>query len=606
MSFRRKLLAALAATVIVSVVAVAWTVSALTREAFERANEERTDALVTEFRREFNRRGEEVERRIQAIAESDAVARVALALNRASPDYGAYLNEARTLADGQQLDFLELVDGQGTIVSSAQWPAKFGYKDASLPATPPRQAFLREEDLPDGAALGLCAMRQAGSAENPLYVIGGRRLDKNFLATLDLPAGTRAMFYQNLGGALSTQFLIDPSGSVQQPERLAPLIEEVRAQSGETEAVVHWSSDPADDETVHALPLNGQDGHLLGILLVATSRRPYIELRQRIRSAALLAGAGGIFLAIVLSGWVAGRVTRPVEQLAQAAREVAAGNWHAQVPVASSDELGELAEAFNRMTGELMEQRERLLQSERVAAWRELARRLAHELKNPLFPLQLTVENLVRARQQSPELFEEMFQESAATLLAEINNLKAIVSRFSEFSRMPQPHFERVQANELVQNVARLFQAQLHGPERAAPIECRLELGQNVGEMAGDGELLHRALSNLILNAMDAMPQGGTLALRTRGENGRVVIEIADSGAGLTAEECEHLFTPYYTSKIHGTGLGLAIVQSVISDHGGRISVRSQPGSGTTFAIELPRNLEKLNAAARDAADSAS
>jgi len=606
MSFRRKLLAALAATVIVSVVAVAWTVSALTREAFERANEERTDALVTEFRREFNRRGEEVERRIQAIAESDAVARVALALNRASPDYGAYLNEARTLADGQQLDFLELVDGQGTIVSSAQWPAKFGYKDASLPATPPRQAFLREEDLPDGAALGLCAMRQAGSAENPLYVIGGRRLDKNFLATLDLPAGTRAMFYQNLGGALSTQFLIDPSGSVQQPERLAPLIEEVRAQSGETEAVVHWSSAPADDETVHALPLNGQDGHLLGILLVATSRRPYIELRQRIRSAALLAGAGGIFLAIVLSGWVAGRVTRPVEQLAQAAREVAAGNWHAQVPVASSDELGELAEAFNRMTGELMEQRERLLQSERVAAWRELARRLAHELKNPLFPLQLTVENLVRARQQSPELFEEMFQESAATLLAEINNLKAIVSRFSEFSRMPQPRFERVQANELVQNVARLFQAQLHAPERAAPIECRLELGQNVGEMAGDGELLHRALSNLILNAMDAMPQGGTLALRTRGENGRVVIEIADSGAGLTAEECEHLFTPYYTSKIHGTGLGLAIVQSVISDHGGRISVRSQPGSGTTFAIELPRNLEKLNAAARDAADSAS
>ncbi|HUK22977.1 MAG TPA: ATP-binding protein [Terriglobales bacterium] len=606
MSFRRKLLAALAATVIVSVVAVAWTVSALTREAFERANEERTDALVTEFRREFNRRGEEVERRIQAIAESDAVARVALALNRASPDYGAYLNEARTLADGQQLDFLELVDGQGTIVSSAQWPAKFGYKDASLPATPPRQAFLREEDLPDGAALGLCAMRQAGSAENPLYVIGGRRLDKNFLATLDLPAGTRAMFYQNLGGALSTQFLIDPSGSVQQPERLAPLIEEVRAQSGETEAVVHWSSDPADDETVHALPLNGQDGHLLGILLVATSRRPYIELRQRIRSAALLAGAGGIFLAIVLSGWVAGRVTRPVEQLAQAAREVAAGNWHAQVPVASSDELGELAEAFNRMTGELMEQRERLLQSERVAAWRELARRLAHELKNPLFPLQLTVENLVRARQQSPELFEEMFQESAATLLAEINNLKAIVSRFSEFSRMPQPRFERVQANELVQNVARLFQAQLHAPERAAPIECRLELGQNVGEMAGDGELLHRALSNLILNAMDAMPQGGTLALRTRGENGRVVIEIADSGAGLTAEECEHLFTPYYTSKIHGTGLGLAIVQSVISDHGGRITVRSQPGSGTTFAIELPRNLEKLNAAARDAADSAS
>ena len=127
----------------------------------------------------------------------------------------------------------------------------------------------------------------------------------------------------------------------------------------------------------------------------------------------------------------------------------------------SSDELGALAESFNRMTGELLEQRERLVQAERVAAWRELARRLAHELKNPLFPLQLTVENLVRARQQSPEQFDEVFRESSSTLLAEIANLKTIISRFSEFSRMPQPQFQRVQINEIVQKVARLLQAQL-------------------------------------------------------------------------------------------------------------------------------------------------
>jgi two-component system, NtrC family, nitrogen regulation sensor histidine kinase NtrY len=283
-----------------------------------------------------------------------------------------------------------------------------------------------------------------------------------------------------------------------------------------------------------------------------------------------------------------------VEQLAQAAREVASGNWNAQVAVTSSDELGELADSFNRMTRELLEQREHLLQAERVAAWRELARRLAHELKNPLFPLQLTVENLLRAHQLSPAQFDAIFEESSATLLAEIANLKTIIARFSEFSRMPQPQFQAVQLNDVVQNVVRLFQAQLRAPERP-PIECKLDLAEPMQAIAADAELLHRALSNLFLNAMDAMPQGGTLTLRTRQEGDHTWVEVSDSGIGLTPEECERIFTPYYTTKAHGTGLGLAIVQSVISDHGGKINVRSEPERGTTFVIELPGNAGKLH-----------
>jgi signal transduction histidine kinase len=590
MMLRRKLFAVFAITVLVSVTAVAWSISLLARRAFEKANELRTVALVGQFRREFNRRGEEVARRVDAIAASEAATRMALALSHSSPDYSEYLNEARTIAESQQLDFLEFVDGQGTVISSAQWPGKLGYKETPVTVSEiPNSAFLKQEELPDGAGLGLFAIREANLSEKPLFVIGGRRIDKEFLASLELPAETRAMFYQNLGTGFSPQFLIGAAGAVQQADRIAPIIQQLQRQSRDTTTLLRWSSNPADDEIIDAFPLTGQDKKLLGVLLIGNSRRPYVELRQQIRSVALLCGGGGILLAILLSGWAAARVTRPVEQLAQAAREVASGNWKAKANVTSSDELGELAESFNRMTRELLAQREHLVQAERVAAWRELARRLAHELKNPLFPLQLTVENLMRARQQSPQQFEEIFQESSATLLAEIANLKAIISRFSEFSRMPQPQLQKIQLNDIALNVVRLFQSQFRSPDRP-PMECKLDLAEPMEPIAADSDLLHRALSNLVLNAMDAMPEGGTLTLRTHQNRDFSYIEVSDAGTGLLPEECERLFTPYYTSKPHGTGLGLAIVQSVISDHGGRISVRSELGKGTTFVIELPRN----------------
>jgi len=230
------------------------------------------------------------------------------------------------------------------------------------------------------------------------------------------------------------------------------------------------------------------------------------------------------------------------------------------------------------------------VQSERVAAWRELARRLAHELKNPLFPLQITVENLLRSRHLPEAEFDEIFRESTATLLAEIANLKTIIGRFSDFSKMPQPQLQRVQINDLLKRIVALHEPQFNAPGRP-PIKPVLELSA-IPEIDADPDLLHRVFSNLVLNAMDAMPEGGTLTLRTRELENAVQIEVSDSGTGLTPEERARLFTPYYTSKRHGTGLGLAIVQSVISDHRGSIAVESEPGRGATFSIELPKHLE--------------
>jgi signal transduction histidine kinase len=589
MSFRRRLLLLFALTVLVSVAAVTGIVSVMTRRAFDRANDERTAVLVAQFRREFTRRRDEVRRRVQAAAASSAAERMAVAAAQNSPDYSSFLDDAQVLAEAQRLDFLEFADDRGTIISSAQWPAKFGYREPLAQQSPPADAFLKQEETPSGVVFGLFAVNTVAAGDHKIYAIGGTRLDRTFLSSLDLPSGMRVMLYENVSGPFSSDRLIVTGDPVQNPQALAPLVEKVHITDHDASSIVRWDS--GEDETVNAFPLLGEKNQTLAVLLVGSSRKIYGELRTEIRSAALLASAAGLLLAVVLSSIAAVRVTRPVEELARAAREVASGNLDTQVAAHTQDELGVLADAFNRMTHDLIDNRERLVQAERVAAWRELARRLAHELKNPLFPLQLTVENLLRSRDQNPKEFEETFRESASTLLLEIANLKSIIHRFSEFSKMPQPQLREVSLPELIQGAIQVYEAQF----QKMNINCRKEFS-GTEKIYADPELLHRAVSNLVLNAIDAMPKGGTLTLRTSATNTSALIEVSDEGTGLTREECDRLFTPYYTSKAHGTGLGLAIVQSIVSDHGGRISVKSQPGEGSTFIIELPVRRELLSA----------
>jgi len=226
---------------------------------------------------------------------------------------------------------------------------------------------------------------------------------------------------------------------------------------------------------------------------------------------------------------------------------------------------------------------------ERVAAWREIARRLAHELKNPLFPLRITLDNLRRARTLPPQEFEEVLEESLGTLGTGLMNLNTVVGRFGDFAKMPAPVFEDVAPNAIVEHAVKLARAQVDAPGRP-PIQVTADLDPACATVRADGEQLGRVIQNLVLNAIDAMPQGGELTIRTRRHGASVRLDVADTGGGLTDEERERLFTPYYTTKQHGTGLGLAIVQSVIADHSGRVWVDSAPGRGSTFHIELPES----------------
>jgi len=603
-TFRTKLFLIFTLALLVSVGLVAGAVTEVTRRAFNEMNRQHSDALVAQFQREFAQRSEDVVHRVQGIADAEGTVRMAIDLSRPKGDVSVYVNDATGIAKAHQLNFLDFVSNDGSIISSAEWPARFGYKiDWVLQPEDwaARGSFLMKTDTQEGPALALMSVSRVRVGDKDLYIIGGERLGKEFLASLVLPAGMRALLYLNLDPAFQAANLIDSAGTASQPERFASIIETERPQPGEQIARINWTADAASAEVFHAMPLLGRQQELLGVLLIGNSQRDVVMLQRQIMLLSIGVVAIGLFLGALLGWWGAARVTRPVRQLAEGAREVAGGNWNARVNVRGTNEIGRLAKAFNQMTEQLVEQRERLLQAERVAAWREVARRLAHELKNPLFPLQTTVENLQRAKEQHSGQFEEVFHESTGILLAEIDNLKNIVGRFSDFAKMPQPETGPVNINDVVRSVVKLFEAQF-GAVGRPPITPELHLDEHLPVIQADSALLHRALENLILNAMDAMPAGGVLMMRTSphqvangasnntANTGGVHLEISDTGTGLTPEECERLFTPYYTTKLHGTGLGLAIVQSVISDHGGRIWVESETGVGTSFHIELPNH----------------
>jgi len=605
MSFRTKLLFVVLLTIFASVSVVAYAVTHYTQAAFEAMDAERTEALVAQFKKEFVQRGEEIAHQAKNIAEANLTERMAIDLSRPNADQSLYVRDAVGTAQEHGLDYVEIVNYDGVLISSAQFPARVGYKNEWVTAVKDWNevpAFWKKEELPDGVSVSLSVVRTNNTvADKTLYIIGGHRLDKNFLASLVLPAGTRALIYTNLEPAFVPTSLMGEKIDAEQAERFTPLVEQLQKQPQPLVRTIDWTRDPADAETFHAIPLTGRNNELLGIFFVGSSRKELVLLTRQILKIAAAVAAAALLMGLLVSFWVSARITRPVEELAEGAREVAGGRWDTRIDVHGRDEIGQLAEAFNHMTQTLAAQKERLVQTERVAAWRELARRLAHELRNPLFPMQITIENLQKARQLDAKQFLEVFNESTATLKAELANLNTIVGRFSDFSKMPAPQFVRVNVNEALRNAVRLFEPQFNEVGKPT-ITPELFLTEPLPDIDADPDLLHRAFQNLVLNALDAMPAGGTLTLRTSEQNGNVRIEVADTGKGLTPEECSRLFTPYYTTKLQGTGLGLAIVQSVVSDHHGTISVTSDEGRGTAFRIDLPQRQAGQTTKPREAA----
>jgi signal transduction histidine kinase len=295
----------------------------------------------------------------------------------------------------------------------------------------------------------------------------------------------------------------------------------------------------------------------------------------------LLALVGVVLIGLL----VARRTARDLDQLVAGSLAAARGDLDHRVPVRSEDEIGAVARAFNFMMEDLRTSKERLVIAERIAAWQEIARRLAHEIKNPLTPIQMAMDTLRKTWRKQHPSFGEILEESTTTVMEEADRLKKIVSEFSGFARMPKPEFQRLDLNELVRSALALYQG-------AAPIET--QLAPQLPRIDADKNQLNQVVLNLVENARDAIGQRGdgriTVATRLGEASDRVMVVVEDNGPGIPVDLKDKVFAPYFTTKHSkgGTGLGLAIVHRIVSDHGGRIAVADAPGGGARFAIELP------------------
>jgi signal transduction histidine kinase len=301
-------------------------------------------------------------------------------------------------------------------------------------------------------------------------------------------------------------------------------------------------------------------------------------------SEVLYKGTAAVLLACVL--WmlvIARRTTSPILALQEHTRRVAAGDLDARVEINTKDELGELADAFNRMTRDLAENREALIKAEKDAAWREMARQIAHDIKNPLTPIKLSIDLLARARSEGRADFETILERTLGLMDRQVENLREIATDFYEFTGGRKPRPARLATDELIREVI-----QLHGAW-AESQGVELETRGEGRVLWADGGKLRRVLTNLVSNAVQSMPDGGKLEIIVDACPLGVRIDIVDDGPGLSDEVRERLFEPFFTTKTEGTGLGLAISKRVMEEMAGHLELLSREGrAGTIARVELP------------------
>ncbi len=524
---------------------------------------ETLSAAEAETEQEYKRLSEQVVRSAQnlARAEDPLMSSVLIELSRGTLDEDrARELQSQTVTEmrARGLDVLELASDKGEVLACGHFPARVGESDRDALErhrhAPGRPLLLRLPLMNHGAAVESLALIVANQVEGVapssagpvrVWVSSGMTVGRAFLERLRFPA--RLL----MGDREVARVDSFPIGAA------AALRRSIDLYDAEGIAIARVEVAVSNDELRRTLAWIGYATFALSLF--------------------------GVAMSLLLGALIAHRITRPISQLTDGARAVARGDLAVRVPVRGNDELGELGRTFNSMAEDLSQARERLVRVERVAAWREIARRIAHEIKNPLTPIQMAIETMARARRgQTQADFGKLFDESAPAILDEVARLKHIVSEFAGFARMPKPHFESCSLNEIAESALALYK---NGA--SVPVESALE--PSLPHAKVDRDQITQVILNLVENARDAAGEHGNVRITTRSTENGLEVEVSDTGPGLSDEARAQIFTPYFTTKEKGTGLGLAIVQRIVTDHGGEVRVGGVEGQGAVFTIRLPR-----------------
>jgi signal transduction histidine kinase len=498
----------------------------------------RLETGVNALQAELTERRHQTDAKLGILSRDPLLRRLYLVRAGGARELSEYLAERRILLD---LDYLEVDALDSTAVTAGGAPVDSAFA-LTLGASSP-VAY-------DNRTVGTLR--------------GGIFLDRDFLIRIQ----------QRRGLDLA---LFDPSGRPSAATLAQPLEHALPIVPGVSRAAVgsstYWGTS-APIETGTSAPV------MLTALAPTTAADQTI---QDLRLLAALLALGGLLVAIVLGSLWSRSVSRPVERLAEYSRRLARGDWEEPVALRSVRELEALGQALDRMRSDLVTYREKLVLSERHAAWGQMARKVAHEVKNPLTPIAISVSDLKRSYDLQRPDFPAVLDNAVRTITAEVDSLKRLLQEFSDFARFPAPKLEPVSVGPLMDDLRALYgreieEGRLVVESPPGPVTVRADAGQ-----------MRQALVNLVKNGLEALDGSGRVSVEARPAGPNLQITVADTGPGLTEEQRAGLFTPGFTTKTHGSGLGLTIVDRIVSEHGGTIAVDSAEGRGTTFTIRMPR-----------------
>jgi nitrogen fixation/metabolism regulation signal transduction histidine kinase len=329
--------------------------------------------------------------------------------------------------------------------------------------------------------------------------------------------------------------------------------------------------------------LDDAAGRPLGVVSVFTAyKRQAVDEELFKRSALVFGTYAGVMVLIVLVGvFFAYRIASPIKKLTEGIRSVSQGDLNSVLEVDSKDELGELVAAFNKMTQDLKRIQKELAAAERELAWREMAKQVAHEIKNPLTPMKLSIQHLRQAYADRVKDFHVLLDEVSQTIIEQVDALGRIAAEFSAYAKMPERKYELCDVDDLLTDAIRLFNQETN-------VHFRSDLKGEKATILADKEELRRVFINVLRNAVQAIVGAGEIAVTTHFTGGHIEIVIADTGRGIPDEIKGRLFEPNFSTKSEGMGLGLAISKQTIADLKGRIEIESTLGKGTQVRITIP------------------